>query len=165
MYSWQAAHFDGMLVNKISFTNFLKAKYLLFTIVSTIAFLLTIPYVYFGWRTLMIHFIMYIWNIGLNTTLVLYAANYNEKRIDLSRSASFNWEGVGASQLMLSFLLLIPPFIIYIPFKLLNHPDIGLDIIAAVGLVFLFTRSFWIKQLEAHFNKKKFNIAEGFRNK
>ena len=83
MYSWQASHFDGLLVSKISFTDFLKAKYLLFTIVSTGFFLLTTPYVYFGWRTLMIHFVMYLWNIGVNTTMVLFFANRNYKRIDL----------------------------------------------------------------------------------
>jgi hypothetical protein len=85
MFSWQAGHFDGLLVSKIKFTDFLKAKYLLFTIVSTVAFILTTPYVYFGWRTVLIHFVMYLWNLGINTTIVLFFANRNYKRIDLSK--------------------------------------------------------------------------------
>ena len=40
MFSWQASHFDGLLVNKIAFADFLKGKYLLFTIISTAFFLL-----------------------------------------------------------------------------------------------------------------------------
>jgi hypothetical protein len=165
MFSWQAGHFDGLLVSKIKFTDFLKAKYLLFTIVSTVAFILTTPYVYFGWRTLMIHFIMYLWNLGINTTIVLYFANRNYKRIDLSKGASFNWEGVGASQLLLSFPLILFPYVIYLPFKYLKYDNIGLAILAIIGVVFIITRDFWIKKLEADFYTKRYKIAEGFRNK
>nr|WP_294948950.1 DUF5687 family protein [uncultured Mucilaginibacter sp.] len=165
MFSWQASHFDGILVSKINFSDFLKAKYLLFTIVSTVAFFLTTPYVYFGWRVVMIHFVMYLWNIGVNTTIVLFFANRNYKRIDLSKGASFNWEGVGATQLLLSFPLLILPYVIYWPFKLLGMTNTGFAALAIVGIVFIATRSFWIKKLEADFYTKRFKIAEGFRNK
>lgn len=165
MFSWQAGHFDGILVSKVKFNDFLRAKYLLFTIVSTVAFILTTPYVYFGWRTLMIHFIMYLWNLGINTTIVLYFANRNYKRIDLSKGASFNWEGVGASQLLLSFPLILFPYVIYLPFKYLKYDNIGLAVLAVIGVAFILTRDFWIKKLEADFYKKRYKIAEGFRNK
>ncbi|RFZ82712.1 hypothetical protein DYU05_11080 [Mucilaginibacter terrenus] len=163
MFSWQASHFDGLLVSKISFTDFLKGKYLLFTIVSTVAFLLTVPYVYFGWRVVMIHFIMYLWNLGVNTTIVLFFANRNYKRIDLSKGASFNWEGVGATQLLLSLPLMLLPYLVYLPFKFLGQPNIGFAALALTGIVFIATRNFWIKKLEADFYTKRFKIAEGFR--
>ncbi|GGH22849.1 DUF5687 family protein [Mucilaginibacter phyllosphaerae] len=165
MFSWQASHFDGILVSKVKFTDFLKAKYLLFTIVSTVAFILTTPYVYFGWRTVLIHFVMYLWNLGINTTIVLYFANRNYKRIDLSKGASFNWEGVGASQLLLSFPLILLPYLIYLPFKFLGYTDAGLAVLAVTGVVFIITRDFWIKKLEGDFYNKRYQIAEGFRNK
>ncbi|AYL98586.1 DUF5687 family protein [Mucilaginibacter celer] len=165
MYSWQAAHFDGLLVTKINFADFLKAKYLLFTIISTVAFILTTPYAYFGWKIVLVHFVMYLWNIGINTTIVLFFANRNAKRIDLSKGASFNWEGVGATQMLLSFPLIITPYIIYLPFQLFKHADIGLAILAATGITFILTRDFWIKKLEEDFMQKRYTIAEGFRNK
>lgn len=165
MFSWQASHFDGLMVSKVSFVNFLKGKYLLFTATSTVAFLLTIPYVYYGWRVLLVHFVMYLWNLGVTVNIVLYFANRNAKRIDLSKGASFNWEGVGATQLILSFLLFLPPFIIYLPFKLLGNPDLALAALATFGVVGILTRGFWISFLEADFNKRKFAILDGFRNK
>jgi hypothetical protein len=165
MFSWQASHFDGLLVSKVKFADFLRAKYLLFTIISTFFLLLTTPYAYFGWKTLLIEVIMYLWNIGVNTTLVLFFANRNYKRIDLSKGAAFNWEGVGGNQWILSLPLLIAPFVIYGPFAALHKGDIGLGLLAVTGLVFIFTRSFWIKKLEADFYNKRYTIAEGFRNK
>lgn len=165
MYSWQASHFDGLLVSKVKFADFLKAKYLMFTIISTFFLLLTTPYVYFGWKTLLIEVIMYLWNIGVNTTLVLFFANRNYKRIDLSKGAAFNWEGVGGNQWILSIPLLVAPYVIYGPFAILHHNDVGLAMLAVVSLVFIFMRGFWIKKLEADFYNKRYTIAEGFRNK
>jgi hypothetical protein len=165
MYSWQASHFDGLMVSKVSFSNFLKGKYLMFTTASTIAFIFTIPYVYFGWRVLMIQFVMYLWNLGINTNIVLYFANRNAKRIDLSKGASFNWEGVGASQLLLSFPLMLAPYIIYAPFNYFKHADLGFGLMAVLGIIGILTRGYWLKVLEADFHKRKFTITEGFRNK
>ncbi|WP_214072860.1 DUF5687 family protein [Mucilaginibacter sp. dw_454] len=165
MFSWQASHFDGLMVSKVSFSDFLKGKYLLFTTASTVAFILTTPYAYFGWRVLLVHAMMYLWNLGVTTNIVLYFANRNAKRIDLSKGASFNWEGVGATQLILSFLLFIPPFIVYVPLKLLGLPDVALAVLGAIGLTGILTRGFCIKFLEADFHKRKFAILEGFRNK
>lgn len=165
MYSWQASHFDGILVSNVKFEDFFRAKYLLFTLVSTLAFLLTIPYVYFGWHILLVHFVMYLWNIGVNATIVLYFANRNFKRIDLSKGASFNWEGVGFTQFLTSFLLIGAAFLIYGPFAAFRHADLGLLIMGVIGLAMVLTRSFWIKQLEKDFYQKRYLMAEGFRDK
>lgn len=165
MFSWQASHFDGILVSKVKFTDFLKAKYLLFTGVSTVAFILTIPYVYFGWRVVMIHFVMYLWNLGVNTTIILFFANRNNRRIDLSKGASFNWEGVGATQLLVSIPLMLTPFIIYVPLKYLVSSNVALAVLATVGIICIALRPFWIKKLEQDFITKKFKLAEGFRAK
>lgn len=165
MYGWQAGHFDGILVSKIKFADFVKAKYLLFTAVSTVAFILTTPYAYFGWHIIAVHFAMYLWNIGVSTSVVLFFANRNYKRIDLSKGASFNWEGVGATQLLVGFPLMITPYIIYGPLAWFKHPDIALVILGCVGVLFVLMRPAIIKLLEKDFNQKRYTIAEGFRNK
>jgi hypothetical protein len=108
---------------------------------------------------------MYLWNIGVNTTIVLFFANRNAKRIDLSKGASFNWEGVGATQMLLSFPLILTPYIIYLPFALFKHANVGLAVLGTIGAIFILTRNFWIKKLEEDFVQKRYTIAEGFRNK
>lgn len=167
MYGWQATHFDGILVSRISFKDFLRAKYLLFTLVSTFAFILMTPYVYFGWHVVLIHFVMYLWNLGVNTTIILFFANRNQKRIDLSKGAAFNWEGVGATQLLLSFPLLLFPYVIYLPVFFLTGKnfDAGLVALAVVAVISIAMRSFFIEKLAVDFNNRKFKVAEGFRNK
>lgn len=165
MYGWQASHFDGILVSKIKFTDFVKGKYILFTGVSTVAFILTLPYAYFGWHIIWVHFAMFLWNIGVSTTVVLFFANRNYKRIDLSKGAAFNWEGVGATQLLVGLPLMIVPYIVYGPLAWFKHPDIALVILGSIGVFFVLIRPTIIKFLEKDFNEKRYKIAEGFRNK
>ncbi|MDB5119235.1 MAG: hypothetical protein JWN56_453 [Sphingobacteriales bacterium] len=165
LFSWQSAHFDGILAHKMDVRSFFRAKFLLFALFSSVAFLLTIPYVYFGVKILVTQFIMYLWNLGVNTLIVLYFANKNYKRIDLTKSSSFNWEGVGATQWLLSIPLLVSPFILYLPFMWLGYPQLGLGLIALTAVVFIVTREYWISKLVETFNKNKYKIAEGFRNK
>lgn len=164
MFSWQSAHFDGLLSARIKPEDFFKSKFLLFDVFSTFCFLLTIPYVYFGSKVLIVHFVMYLWNLGVNTILVLYFANQNYKRIDLSKGGTFNWEGVGASQWILSIPLMITPFLIYLPLNYFDYPEIGLGAIAIIGLTFILSREFWLRRLVNIFKSKRYLIAEGFRN-
>ena len=167
MYGWQGGHFDGLLVSRVTIKEFLRAKYLLFTLISTAAIILMTPYVYFGWHALVLNFVMYLWNLGVNSTIVLFFANRNQKRIDLSKGAAFNWEGVGITQMLLGFPLMLGPYLIYLPVYFIaghNH-NAALASVAIVSIICIATRSFWIDQLAADFTKRKFKIAEGFRTK
>jgi len=167
MYGWQAGQFDGILVSRVNFKDFLRAKYLLFTMVSTAAFILITPYAYFGWKVVLIHFVMYLWNLGVNTTIVLYFANRNEKAIALSKGAAFNWQGTGVTQLLLSIPLLLIPYAVYIPVYFIAGRSVnaGLAALAIIAVIAIALRNFWIDKLAADFNKRKYKVAEGFRTK
>jgi hypothetical protein len=96
---------------------------------------------------------------------VLLFANKNFKYIDLSKSASFNWEGIGATQWLLGIPLTLCPYVIYLPCLWLGYPMVGIVLIALTGISFIITREYWITILVSNFNKNKYKIAEGFRNK
>jgi hypothetical protein len=164
MFSWQSGHFDGILASRIDINDFFRSKMLLFTLVATVNFLLTIPYVLFGWEILAVHFVMYLWNLGISTLIVLYFANQNYKRIDLTRGSAFNWEGVGATQWILGIPLFICPYVIFLPFSLAGYPEPALVVMAFTACAFILTRDFWLKKLVSQFRENRYKIAEGFRN-
>lgn len=164
MFSWQASHFDGIMAHKIKALDFFKSKLILFYSFSSITYILTIPYVYFGWKVLLVQSAMLLWNLGVNTMIVLYFATRNYKRIDLTKGASFNWEGVGASQWILSIPLITLPFVVYAPFSLLGQSMAGVLCIGFIGLAGMITWKFWLDLLVKEFSEKRYLIAEGFRN-
>lgn len=165
MFGWQGAHFDGLLVNKVNRRNFIKAKFLMFTLSATIITLISGLYGFLSWKALIIQLAAYLYNIGFGTVVILYFATRNYKAIDLSKSSGFNYQGVGASQFVLLLPYFLIPYLFYIPFAALNLPYWGIFTIGFAGLIGLITRSYWIEFILKEFNKRKYKIAAGFREK
>lgn len=163
MFAWQSAHFDGLLANKIELTHFIKAKFLLLTLSCTTLTLIATFYGFLSWKLLFLHLAAYLYNIGFGIVIVLWFASKNYKRLDLSKGASFNWQGTSAVQWIMGIPLLIIPYIIYLPFQFMGEPFWGLLALSFFGLINLLMRKFWIKQLTKIVLKKRYKIAEGFR--
>lgn len=163
MFSWQSAAFDGLLANKTDMRTFFKAKMLLLTLSATLLTVVTSLYGLISWKILAVQLAAYLYNIGIGTVVVLYFATRNYKYIDLRKGASFNWQGVGATSMIMSIPLLLSPYVIYLPLALIGGPYYGLAGIAVLGLAAVLTRNFWLGFLLNEFNKRKYKITEGFR--
>lgn len=162
MFSWQSAEFDGMLANKINIRTFFKAKLLMLVIGSTLLTLIISLYGFLSWKIVAMQFAVYLYNIGIGAVIVLYFATLNYKAIDLGKGASMNWQGVGASTMIMALPLIVLPYLIYMPLSLI-HPYWGLAGLAISGLVGYLLRGFILSLLVVEFNKRKYKIAAGFR--
>ncbi len=163
MFAWQSNHFDGLLANRINFVDFMKAKFLLLTLAATIVTMITLLYGFISWKLILIHIAVYLYNIGFGTVIILFFANFNRKKLDLSKGSSFNWQGIGAIQWILGIPLLVLPYLIYLPFGRNNEPYWGLIAIGIFGLITLVMRELWVKWLTQLFVKQRYKISEGFR--
>ncbi len=165
MFGWQGSHFDGLLVNKTNLRNFIKAKFLLFTIMSTLTTLIISFYAFISWKIVIVQLAAYLYNIGIGTVVVLYFATRNYKAIELNKGATFNYQGISAGQFVLMIPYFLLPYLFYLPFSLSGKPYWGLAFLAFAGLAALISRTFWIDFILLEFNKRKYKIAEGFRQK
>ncbi len=165
MFGWQSSEFDGLLSNKVSVRNFFKAKLLLFTLASTVLTLVVSLYGFISWKILVVQFAAYFFSIGIAPIVVMYMATFNYKAIDMKSGSSFNWQGVGATSMLMSLPVFLIPYLFYVPFNMMGKPFWGLAALGIAGLIGFLTRSFWIDVLVNAFNKRKYKIAEGFRKK
>jgi Family of unknown function (DUF5687) len=163
MFAWQSPHFDGLLSNKISIKDFIKAKFLLFTLMGSIAFLLSCFYGLISWKLILLELAAYLYNVGFGTVIILFFATMNYKRIDLSKASRFNYEGSSWVQWVLAIPLMLIPVMLYLPFGLLNEPAMGISAVALFGLTTLLLRNMWIALLVKQFNNQRYKIAAGFR--
>lgn len=163
IFAWQSSHFDGLLSNKINFKDFIKAKFLLFTIACTTITLLASFYGFLSPKLLLLHIAAYLYNIGFGTVVVLYLGTMNYKRLDINKSASFNYQGTGATQWLLALPYTLTPILIYLPFGIFNKPYAGLLVVSLFGLIMLLMRGFWVNYITKRFEKQRYKMAEGFR--
>lgn len=137
--AWDSGYYKLLMSQNIKYKEYLNSKYSLMVMSSIIMFVLSIPYVYFGWKILLMHFAAMVYNVGVNTYIILLAGSFNRKKIDLTQRAAFNYQGTGAVQWLVGFpLLFVPVAIFYAPYKLIGF-EAGvatLIILGATGIVF-----------------------------
>jgi len=137
--AWDSGYYKLLMSQNIKYKEYLNSKYSLMLASAVIMFILSIPYVYFGWNILLIHFAAMVYNIGINSYILLYAGSFNRKKIDLTQRAAFNYQGTGAVQWIVGFpLLFIPMIFFYIPYKFINFESgiATLILLGVIGIVF-----------------------------
>lgn len=133
--SWDSGYYKMLMSQNIPYKQYLKSKFTLMAVSVVIMFILSIPYVYFGWNILLAHLAAAIYNIGINTHVILYAGSFNRKKIDLNQRAAFNYQGTGAVQWLLGIPLMFLPLAIFGGVYALFSFEIGCLVIAVLGLV------------------------------
>jgi hypothetical protein len=137
--SWDSEYYKLLMSQNIPYKKYLESKWYLMVVAVGISFILSTPYLYFGWKILAIHFAAMVYNIGVNSHVLLYGGSFNRKKIDLTQRAAFNYQGTGAVQWIIGIpLLLIPILFFYVPYKFINFEAgiITLIILGGIGIVF-----------------------------
>ncbi len=62
--AWDSGYYKLLMSQNIPYKDYLQSKYLLMASSAFLMFVLSIPYVYFGWKVLLIHFAAMIYNVG-----------------------------------------------------------------------------------------------------
>ncbi|MCT4644355.1 MAG: DUF5687 family protein [Carboxylicivirga sp.] len=164
-FAWESGHFDLMLTANNTYKDYIKAKYFLMLSTSTAIFLLSTFYIIYGIEIILINSVCFLFNIGINSLLLLYFATNNNKHMDLSKGSALNYQGVGGRHFVLMIPLLVIPIFIYLPFSLMNQPNIGLAFIGTLGILGLLFREKLLNIITQRFINKRHQMSEGFRNK
>ncbi|TPE43713.1 DUF5687 family protein [Pontibacter mangrovi] len=161
---WQSAHFDGLLTLRISPYQFYRAKYWMMVPVMVLAYILTLPYGFFGYKIILINTATLLFNIGVNIYVIFFFSVYNKERLDLSKSATFNWQGVGASKFVMILPTMVLPILIYLPFGLLGVPYMGVAAIGGLGLLGIIFQKQLLQWSASRFSENKYKLATGYRH-
>jgi len=162
-FGYESNYFDGVLTSRVDMDMYVRAKLTIGMLLTTFCFIITIPYLFFGVKILLINLAAFLFNMGFLSVLLLYMATYNKKRMDLTKGSSFNYQGVGAMNWIIMIPAFLLPILIYTPFGILGYPFTGLGAIGLTGIIGLLSRKIWIRAIERNFNKRKYMMAEGFR--
>jgi len=163
--SWESSYFDGILTNIDDFNRYFRAKYNLMAGTTFVAFLVTIPYVYYGTHILLINLACAIFNVGISPYIVLFLSSNNKKRLDLSQGQAFNYQGVSGTQFILSIPIFLTPMLIYLPFWAFGNPMAGIIAIGVTGLAGIGFNKVLMNLVVQRFERRRYIIAEGFRKK
>lgn len=133
--AWDSSYYKMLMSQNFKYERYLKSKFMIMTISVVALFVLGIPYVYFGWKVLLVHFACMIYNVGVNSHVILYGGTFNRKKINLDEKAAFNFQGTGAVQWIIGIPLMILPMAIFGLINWLVNFEIATATIAIMGFV------------------------------
>jgi len=163
LLSWESGYFDFIMTRRSNIRQYFEAKYYMFVVACTIAFVASTGYAYFGVEIILFNLAAYLFNIGIGIPFVMRIAMYSPKKIALNKGAAFNYEGVGAAQFLIALPVLGLPYVFYGPLAAFGYGNYGLLLVALIGLVGFLLRNKTIDYLTSSFTKNRHKIAAGFR--
>ncbi|MDY7394488.1 DUF5687 family protein [Aureibaculum sp. 2210JD6-5] len=160
--AWDSGYYKLLMSQNIKYKEYLSSKYTLMMMSAVLMFVISIPYVYFGWKVLLVHFAAMIYNIGVNSHVLLYGGSFNRKKIDLTQRAAFNYQGTGAVQWIIGFpLLFIPMIFFYIPYKLINF-EAGITTLIILGIVGIVFHQKIMTSITKKYTDTKYKMINAF---
>jgi hypothetical protein len=160
--AWDSSYYKMLMSQNFKYERYLKAKFTIMTISVVLLFLLGIPYVYFGWKILAVHFAAMIYNIGVNSHVILYGGTFNRKKINLDEKAAFNFQGTGAVQWLIGFPLMFIPMGIFALINWLVSFEIATITIALLGFIGVALHKKLMAAITKKYIKNKYLMIHAF---
>ncbi len=161
--AWDASYYPMIMAQNIPMRQYLASKAGLMSFSVVVLTILSTPYLYYGWHILMVNLVCAVYNLGVNIPLLLYAGSFNKKRIDLDKSPFMNYQGTGAAQWLVALpLILVPSLLFYGMFKLISF-EAALILLGTLGFIGLLLRSNLLNIIAAAYQKRKYEMIQGFK--
>ncbi|MEP5338965.1 MAG: DUF5687 family protein [Algibacter sp.] len=160
--SWDSSYYKLLMSQNIKYEKYLNSKFMLMSISVVIMFVLSIPYVYFGWKILLAHLAAAIYNIGVNTHVIMYGGAFNRKKINLDKKAAFNYQGTGAVQWLIGIPIMIVPALIFGIFYAVFNFEIGCLVMAILGVFGIIFHQKLMKMITRKYLASKYKMINAF---
>ncbi|MGK0413043.1 MAG: hypothetical protein ACJA1B_001245 [Polaribacter sp.] len=160
--AWDSSYYKMLMSQNFKYERYLKSKFTIMAISVVALFLLGIPYVYFGWKILAVHFAAMIYNVGVNTHVILYGGTFNRKKINLDEKAAFNFQGTGAVQWLIGFPLMFLPMGIFALINWLVSFEIATITLAILGFIGIALHKKLMTSITKKYIKNKYVMIHAF---
>lgn len=166
--SWDSEYYKLMMSQNIKYKLYLESKWMMLVVGTLLSFLLSIPYLYFGVKIFGMIAAGAMFNIGVNSILVLWGGALNRTPIKLNEKAKGfgNTQAFSASSLLISFPKIILPMILfYIPYRIFDSWNAGLVAIGLTGLLCFLFKGYFLNRIERIYQKGKYKTVAAYADK
>jgi len=165
--SWDSSYYPLMMSQNIRYREYLSSKWYLIVIATVITTILSTFYLYFGWEAYAAVLVGAIYNVGVNSYLVLWGGAYVKTPIELTsnKKAFGDKQAFNAKTLLLTLPKLLLPIMIYALGDLLIGPWAGFGLVAGFGLLGFVFREKAFKRIEEVYKKEKYKTLLAYKQK
>ena len=165
--SWDSAYYQLMMSQNIQYREYISSKWWLMVIGTVISTLVASFYLYFGLHTYLIIVAGAVFNIGVNSHLVMLGGAFVKTPIDLSSSkqAFGDKQAFNMKTMLISLPKMLIPMGLYTLGYYLFSPNVGLIMVAGAGVLGFAFRNYVFKQIENIYKREKYSTIAAYKQK
>ncbi|WP_284650970.1 DUF5687 family protein [Flavobacterium terrisoli] len=165
--SWDSAYYQLMMSQNIQYREYISSKWWLMVIGTLISTILASFYLYFGLHTYLIIVVGAIFNIGVNSHLVMLGGAFVKTPIDLttSKQAFGDKQAFNMKTMLISLPKMLVPMGLYTLGYYLFSPNVGLLFVAGAGVLGFAFRNYVFNQIEKIYKTQKYETIAAYKQK
>ncbi len=165
--SWDSSYYQLMMSQNIQYKEYLSAKWWLIVIATGISAVIASFYLYFGIKIYMLILVGAIYNIGVNSHIVLLGGAFVKTPIDLetSKGAFGDRQAFNVKTLLITIPKLVVPMLLYAFGYYLFSAEVGLILVAVTGILGFALRDKMFTIIERIYRTEKYKTIEAYKQK
>lgn len=163
--SWDSAYYPLMMSQNIRYKEYISSKWYLMVIATVVSTILSVFYLYFGWQAYVAVVVGAIYNIGVNSHMVLWGGAYVKTPIDLTsnQKAFGDKKSFNAKTLLLTIPKLVLPMVIYAIGHFTLGETFGFGLVALFGVAGLLFRNKVFDIIEKVYKSEKYKTLSAYK--
>lgn len=165
--SWDSSYYPLMMSQNIQYREYLNSKWYLISIATVISTILASFYLFFGLDAYLAVLVGAIYNVGVNSYLVLWGGAYIKTPMDLtsSKKAFGDKQSFNIKTMLLTLPKLFLPMVIYALGYYLVNAMVGYVLVALAGLLGFAFKNWVFKKIEQVYKKEKYKTLLAYKQK
>ena len=165
--SWDSSYYPLMMSQNIQYREYLSSKWYLVIIATVLSTLVSAFYLYFGWEAYLAIVVGAIYNIGVNSYLVLWGGAYIKTPIDLTsnKKAFGDKQAFNTKTLLLTIPKLLLPLVVYAAGHYLVNSTVGYILVALTGIIGFAFKEVVFRKIEKIYKKEKYKTLLAYKQK
>jgi hypothetical protein len=165
--SWDSAYYQLMMTQNIPYRGYLSSKWWLMVIATILTTTIASFYLYFGWQIYLTIVVGAIYNIGVNSHLVLLGGAYTKTPIDLSsgKGAFGDKKAFNIKTMLISIPQLALPVLLYWLGSRYGSANVGLTLVASAGVIGFAFKEKAFSLIEKIYKSEKYATIAAYKQK
>ncbi|MES2748531.1 MAG: DUF5687 family protein [Bacteroidota bacterium] len=165
--SWDSAYYQLMMSQNIPYKDYIKSKWWLMVIGTIISTIIASFYLVFGVHIYLLIVVGAIFNIGVNSHLVMLGGAYVKTPIDLTtgKGAFGDKQAFNLKTMLIAIPKLLIPMGLYALGYYLFSPNIGLVFVAGAGILGFAFRNYMFSKIEKIYKTEKYATIAAYKQK
>lgn len=166
--SWDSAYYPLMMSQNIQYREYIASKWWLVVVGTVASTILAAFYLYFGVETYLMIIAGAVFNIGVNSHLVLLGGAFIKTPIDLasSKQAFGDKKAFNVKTMLISLPKMLMPMGLYaIGYYGFNSPELGFALVAGTGILGFAFRNRVFSLIERIYKTEKYDTIAAYKQK